>query len=88
MATRQRKRKITKSDFIPSGIVPFDTGKIKMGIYYQKPKYVEYDKDMLYLQKWLIGDPEKLRKELIINYVYGILLVFVLLVILLKGYTT
>ena len=42
---------MTKADFIPAGITPYDNGKIKMGIYYQKPKYVEYDSDMLEIQK-------------------------------------
>ena len=40
MATKRRK-KVTKADFIPAGITSYDNGKIKMGIYYQKPKYVE-----------------------------------------------
>ena len=82
MATRQRKKKVTKADFIPAGGVPFDNGKVKMGIYYQKPKYVEQDPDMLHLQKWLIGDPTLLRREMIINMAYGVLLVFVLLVVI------
>ena len=28
-----------------------------------KPRYIEHDPDMLEIQKWLIGDPYKLRFE-------------------------
>lgn len=78
-----RKKKIPT--FIPKGITPFDNGKIKIGINYQKPVYVEYDSDMLEIQKWLIGDPSKLRREYWINVAYMFALVFILLVIILKG---
>lgn len=88
MVKKPRRKKVTKSDFIPAGVTPFDNGKIKMGIYYQKPKYVEHDADMLHLQKLLIGDPDQLRKEMIMNICYGVLLVFVLLIVVLKGYAT
>ena len=84
MATR-RKKKVTKADFIPSGVVPLDNGKVKMGIYYQKPKYIEYDSDMLTIQKWLIGDPVQLRKEYWTNVVYMIALTIVLIIVVLKG---
>jgi putative ubiquitin-RnfH superfamily antitoxin RatB of RatAB toxin-antitoxin module len=84
MATR-RKKKVTKADFIPAGITPLDTGKVKMGIYYQKPKYIEYDSDMLTIQKWLIGDPAQLRKEYWTNVVYMIALTIVLIIVVLKG---
>lgn len=85
MATRQRKKRVTKSDFIPSGVIPLDTGKVKMGIYYQKPAYVEYDSDMLEIQKWMIGDPEKLRRDYWINVTYLLLLTFLVIVIVLRG---
>jgi putative ubiquitin-RnfH superfamily antitoxin RatB of RatAB toxin-antitoxin module len=85
MATRQRKKKVIKSDFIPAGVTPFDTGKVKMGINYQKPKYIEYDSDMLEIQKWLISDPEKLRREYWINCFYMAALMFVLTVLILRG---
>jgi hypothetical protein len=85
MATKARRKKVTKSDFIPNGVTPFDTGKVKMGIYYRKPMYIEYDPDMLELQKWMIGDPEKLRREYWMNVSYIFLLIFVLLVIILRG---
>lgn len=85
MATKIRRKKVTKADFIHRGITPLDTGKVKMGIYYQKPMYVEYDPDMLEIQKWMIGDPEKLRREYWMNVAYILILVFVLLVIILRG---
>jgi hypothetical protein len=87
MATRKRKKAVTKSDFIPAGVTPFDNGKVKMGINYQKPKYIEYDPDMLEIQKWMIGDPEKLRREYWFNVAYIIILCFILLVIILRGST-
>jgi hypothetical protein len=65
-------------------MTPYDNGKIKMGIYYEPPKYIEYDSDMLEIQKWLIGDPYKLRFEYWANIVYLIGLCFVLLVLILK----
>lgn len=85
MATKARRKKVTKLDFIPIGVTPLDTGKVKIGIYYEKPRYVEYDPDMLEIQKWMIGDPEKLRREYWINVAYILGLVFVLLVIILRG---
>jgi hypothetical protein len=66
-------------------MTPYDNGKVKMGIYYELPKYVEYDKDMLEIQKWLIGDPEKLRFEYWCNIAYIFSLCFVLLVIILSS---
>jgi putative ubiquitin-RnfH superfamily antitoxin RatB of RatAB toxin-antitoxin module len=84
MATRQRK-KVTKADFIPKGTTPYDNGKIKMGIYYQKPKYVEMDGDMLEIQKWLIGDPDKLRFEYWLGVTYKLLIAFVITIIVLMN---
>ena len=81
MATR--KKKVVK---LNSPIVtPFDNGKVKMGIYYQKPKYVEEDRDMLNLQTYLIGNPAKLKREYYILRAFELLGVFILLIILLRG---
>ena len=84
MATKRRK-KVTRADFIPAGITPYDNGKIKMGIYYQKPKYVEYDSDMLEIQKWLIGDPDSLRFEYWLSVAYKIAIGFVVLIVVLMN---
>jgi hypothetical protein len=65
--------------------VPYNNGKIKMGIYYQKPRYVEHDSDMLALQNGLIGDPRKARINYWANVSYRVLLVFVMLVIFFKN---
>ena len=85
MATRAKRKKVIQHDFISNRIPPLDTGKVKMGIYYQKPMYIEYDSDMLEIQKWMIGDPEKLRRDYWINVAYLCLLVCVALIIFLKG---
>jgi len=74
---------VTKADFIPAGITPYDNGKIKMGIYYQKPKYVEYDSDMLEIQKWLIGNPDKLRLQFWIDVAYKVTIGFIIIIMVL-----
>jgi hypothetical protein len=65
-----------------------NNGKVLIGSRYDenplKPKYVEYDPDMLEIQKWLIGDPEKLRFEYWCNIAYIWALIFVILIIILK----
>ena len=66
-------------------MTPYDNGKIKMGIYHQQPKYVEQDQDMLEIQKWLIGDPVKLRFQYWCNIAYIWLLIFLCLVITLSS---
>jgi len=81
----KRRKKVTKADFIPAGITPYDNGKIKMGIYYQKPKYVEMDTDMLEIQKWLIGDPDKLRFDYWLSVVYKIAIGFLVLIVVLMN---
>jgi len=81
MATRRKK--LVKP--VSAGNIPFDNGKIKMGIYYQKPKYVEHDRDMLNLQTYLIGDPVKLKRNYYITRAFELLGAVVLLIILLKG---
>lgn len=43
--------------------IPYDTGKVKIGLYYQKPKYIEEDGDMLRLQSYLIYDPALLKRR-------------------------
>jgi putative ubiquitin-RnfH superfamily antitoxin RatB of RatAB toxin-antitoxin module len=66
-------------------MTPYDNGKIKMGIYHQQPKYVEQDQDMLEIQKWLIGDPVKLRFKYWCNIAYIWLLIFLCLIIILSS---
>lgn len=64
--------------------VPYNNGKVQIGKYYQKPYYVEEDRDMLTIQKWLIGDPKQARINYWTNVCYMALIVFVFLVMILK----
>lgn len=67
----------------------YNNGKVKIGSAYYlnplRPKYVEQDKDMLLLQKSLVGDPTEIRRQRIIARCFELLGAFILLVILLKG---
>jgi putative ubiquitin-RnfH superfamily antitoxin RatB of RatAB toxin-antitoxin module len=53
---------------------PYDTGKVKIGLYYEPPKYVEQDRDMIAIQGWFIGDNKAARRNYIANLCYIILL--------------
>jgi putative ubiquitin-RnfH superfamily antitoxin RatB of RatAB toxin-antitoxin module len=63
--------------------IPFNNGKVKMGIYHQHPKYVEQDNDMLALQGCLIGDAKAIRRRRLANKIYIALLAFVILTVIL-----
>ena len=65
--------------------IPYDTGKVKIGVYYQKPKYVEEDLDMLRLQSYLIYDPARLKRQYWLNKFLIGLGVFVLIVAVLQS---
>lgn len=66
--------------------VPYRTKTgVKIGIYYQKPRYIEEDMDMLRLQSYLIHDPSRLKYEYWVNKVLIGLSLFVCTCILLKG---
>lgn len=60
-----------------------NTGRVLIGAYYDlnplKPKYIEYDEDMLLLQTALIGDVQAIRRTKILNAAYIASLVLVLL---------
>jgi len=49
--------------------IPYDTGKVKIGINYQPKPYVEYDKDMLFIQRCLLN---KNHKNKIFQFLYRI----------------
>ena len=53
---------------------PYDTGKVKIGLYYEPPKYVEQDPDMIAIQGWFIGDNRAARRNYIANLAYIVLL--------------
>ena len=81
---RTVSRKVTNKDLLKSSpsSTPYMTSTgIQIGKYYQKPKYVEEDSDMLRLQSYLIGDPAMLKRQYWYGVAYKVTLVFVLLVI-------
>jgi hypothetical protein len=53
---------------------PYDTGKVKIGLYYEPPKYVEQDSDMITIQGWFIGDNKAARRNYWANVAYITLL--------------
>lgn len=57
--------------------VPYNTGKIKIGQFYQRPQPIyDVDKDMSMLQTALIGDIKTIKKEKLYNLLYVAMLVF------------
>ena len=59
--------------------IPYTTKTgLQIGKYYQKPKYVEMDDDMLVLQTYLIYDPALIRKHKIQKFVYTVFVVTLL----------
>jgi hypothetical protein len=65
--------------------IPYDTGKVKIGVYYQKPQYVEEDLDMLRLQSYLIYDPARLKRQYWLNKFFVCLGVFTLTIAILQS---
>jgi len=65
---------------------PYTTSTgIQIGKYYQKPKYIEQDPDMLRLQSYLIYDPDRLKKEYWLNVAYRFALGCILLILILAN---
>lgn len=57
--------------------VPYNTGKVKIGQFYQRPQPVyDIDKDMGLLQTALIGDVKTIKREKLYNMLYVAALVF------------
>jgi len=66
--------------------IPYKTKSgVQIGKYYQKPRYVEEDLDMLRLQSYLIYDPARLKRQYLINKFFIWLGVFVLVVAVLQS---
>ena len=66
--------------------IPYKTKSgLQIGIYYQRPKYVEEDIDMLRLQSYLIHDPARLKRQYWINKFVMFLSVATLLVVIIKS---
>ena len=79
-------KKVSKKDLLKSSpnTTPYMTSTgIQIGKYYQKPKYVEEDGDMLRLQSYLIGDPVMLKRQYWTWFVYKAAIAFLLLIIIL-----
>jgi hypothetical protein len=64
---------------------PYNTGKVKIGVYYEKPRYVEDDMDMLRLQSYLIHDPTRLKREYWANKILIWVGIFVLTIAILQS---
>lgn len=54
---------------------PYNNGKVQIGKYYQPPKYVEQDSDMIAIQGWFIGDNRAARRQRYAHIAYWALLV-------------
>jgi hypothetical protein len=69
--------------------VPYNNGKIKIGSEYYlnplRPKYIEYDEDMLELQSYLIQDPRILNRQYWAKRIYIIILLFMLTIMLMSN---
>jgi hypothetical protein len=79
-------KKVSKKTLLKSSpnTTPYMTSTgIQIGKYYQKPKYVEEDSDMLRLQTFLIGDPAMLKRQYWTWFVYKAGAAFLLLIIIL-----
>jgi hypothetical protein len=54
--------------------IPYNTGKVLIGSNYDanplKPKYVEYDNDMLLLQHALVGNTAQYRRDKLLWRIY------------------
>jgi hypothetical protein len=49
---------------------PYNTGKVQIGKYYQKPLNVEQDADMIELQGYLLGKSKTARMERMAKRLY------------------
>ena len=69
--------------------VPYNNGKIKIGCEYYlnplRPKYIEYDMDMLELQRYLIQKPGSLNRQYWANRIYLLILLFILILMLMAN---
>jgi hypothetical protein len=58
-------------------LTPYDTGKVKIGLLYQRPQQNEYSTDQVLLQKALLGDTESDQLDLVQAIVYAAILIIV-----------
>ena len=81
-------KKVSKKDLLKSSpsSTPYMTSTgIQIGKYYQKPKYVEKDSDMLRLQSYLVGDPAMLKRQYWYGVAYKLAFVLALLIVVVVG---
>jgi hypothetical protein len=81
-----KNKKMSKRDLLKANpnVTPYMTSTgIQIGKYYQKPKYVEQDSDMLRLQSYLIGDPAMLKQQYWLAFAYKLGLALMVLIIVL-----
>lgn len=62
---------------------PYNTGKVEIGKYYQKPLRTEQDADMIELQGYLLGKSKTARMDRIAKRIYFGMVVFVILFLML-----
>jgi len=59
--------------------IPYTTKTgLQIGKYYEKPKYIEQDSDMLLIQSYLIYDPWVIRRHNLAKLTYGIFITLLL----------
>jgi hypothetical protein len=56
---------------------PYNTGKVQIGKYYQKPLRIEQDDDMIVLQGYLLGKSRTARMERMAKRIYYGLVVLI-----------
>ena len=61
---------------------PYNTGKVEIGKYYQKPLRTEQDADMIELQGYLLGKSKTARMERIAKRLYYGMVVMVILLLI------
>jgi hypothetical protein len=61
---------------------PYNTGKVQIGKYYQKPLIVEQDADMLELQGYLLGKSKTARMERLAKRIYYGLVIFCVVIMI------
>ena len=64
--------------------IPYNTGKVQIGKYYQKPLRTEQDADMIELQGYLLGKSKTARMDRVAKRLYfGMVIVCIVFMIFL-----
>ena len=59
---------------------PYNNGKVKIGIYYEPPRYVEQENDMIAIQGWFLGLNKAAKRERLANIAYCWMLAIALVI--------